>query len=670
MQNNSALEKETKIFLNPCKTRNELKAWIKRYLGLELPDVTVSRYSDTNPLDVIWQVYDICVNTNNPNNIQELLFVAGRGSGKCVVKGTKILTRTGIKNIEDISIGDIVFTGWDWKPVKDFFDEGIKPGVEINTTIGKNLSAWSLTGSLNHRIQAVNSSGEITWKFLKDILPGDFVYRSSKKHFEVDANSKDFKQGWIAGNIVGDGHVQLDSKYSKITVCGGDIAQLGYLESLVKEYWGIQASIKKNSANSWNYSFYSKKMCDWFSYLVSGRLAYDKKLKTINHSPNFLAGFISGLMETDGSKDSITLANKELIEQIGNILLAFGVVSSINHKRKKARFSKIAQKEVNYSSCTFKTRLPEYLFPLFNKRDSFKKFADSMNEQHRFPSVILRNIGEYIKNKYQVSNGWITVDGKRIRSTIPFSKELWGKSKDKHSYRHKILAIRQWLIDLNDEKADYLSFVADGYFEKVSQVSFKDAYFYDLEIQDTHAYWSNGFISHNTLGMAIAELMILLHDKREVVHVGAIQNQAERCYSYQKNFLFNKKIKPLVMRADLPEDQRILEKANMSKSVFNVDREKLTLEVIPCTLKACLTSDNDLLLSDNSVKKLKEVVPGDVLQSPLGPTKVLENKPLLKECIMVELEDGRIIKGSKDHRVWTTRGWVELQNLTEQDEIL
>jgi len=170
--------------------------------------------------------------------------------------------------------------------------------------------------------------------------------------------------------------------------------------------------------------------------------------------------------------------------------------------------------------------------------------------------------------------------------------------------------------------------------------------------------------------MAIAELMILLHDKREVVHVGAIQNQAERCYSYQKNFLFNKKIKPLVMRADLPEDQRILEKANMSKSVFNVDREKLTLEVIPCTLKACLTSDNDLLLSDNSVKKLKEVVPGDVLQSPLGPTRVLENKPLLKECMIVELEDGRVIKGSKDHRVWTARGWVELQNLTEQDEIL
>jgi phage terminase large subunit len=92
--------------------------------------------------------------------------------------------------------------------------------------------------------------------------------------------------------------------------------------------------------------------------------------------------------------------------------------------------------------------------------------------------------------------------------------------------------------------------------------------------------------SGKTLGMAIAELMILLHDKREVVHVGAIQNQAERCYNYQKTFLYNRKIKPIVMPSTVPDDERILEKANMSKSIFNIGGHKLALEVIPCTLKS------------------------------------------------------------------------------------
>lgn len=120
--------------------------------------------------------------------------------------------------------------------------------------------------------------------------------------------------------------------------------------------------------------------------------------------------------------------------------------------------------------------------------------------------------------------------------------------------------------------------------------------------------------SGKTLGMAIAELMVLMHDHRDVVHVGAIQNQAERCYAYQKNFLYNKKLKPLVMPQDIPEDQRIAEKLNMSKSMFNLNGEKITLEVLPCTLKACngphvplVVVDEIDTVSGEGVKAFKEI---------------------------------------------------------------
>lgn len=76
------IEQRTKLLLTPCKSRLECKNWIKYHLGMDLPDCTVSRYADTNPLDAVWEIYDICVNNNNPKNVQELLFVASRGSGK------------------------------------------------------------------------------------------------------------------------------------------------------------------------------------------------------------------------------------------------------------------------------------------------------------------------------------------------------------------------------------------------------------------------------------------------------------------------------------------------------------------------------------------------------------------------------------------------------------
>jgi len=76
------LQQRTDLFFRICKTREELKAWISLFLSLDLPDQTVSRYADSNPLDIVWLIYEICVLEKNKENIEELLCVAGRGSGK------------------------------------------------------------------------------------------------------------------------------------------------------------------------------------------------------------------------------------------------------------------------------------------------------------------------------------------------------------------------------------------------------------------------------------------------------------------------------------------------------------------------------------------------------------------------------------------------------------
>lgn len=75
-------EQKKKLLLTPCKTKQECKQWIRHFLQLDLPDAIVSRHATTNPLNVVWEIYDICVNKHNPEKVQELLYVASRGSGK------------------------------------------------------------------------------------------------------------------------------------------------------------------------------------------------------------------------------------------------------------------------------------------------------------------------------------------------------------------------------------------------------------------------------------------------------------------------------------------------------------------------------------------------------------------------------------------------------------
>jgi len=176
--------------------------------------------------------------------------------------------------------------------------------------------------------------------------------------------------------------------------------------------------------------------------------------------------------------------------------------------------------------------------------------------------------------------------------------------------------------------------------------------------------------SGKTLGMAIAELLILLHDQRDVVHVGAILSQAKRCYEYQQKFLMSDRIKPLILPPKTQEADRILEKFTMEKSVFNVTGEKVTLEVIPCTLKACLTSCTMSIDGNGVPKILADFKPGDLIKNTIGFVEVIDNQLEDAECVRVELEDGRIIEGTLDHKVWTQRGWVELQHLTDIDDVI
>ena len=81
---NFTKEQMEKIFLTPCKTKDDLRNFVKFFFNLYLPDQIVSRYADSSPMDALWEMYRITVLEENPQNVQELIYVAGRGSGKTV----------------------------------------------------------------------------------------------------------------------------------------------------------------------------------------------------------------------------------------------------------------------------------------------------------------------------------------------------------------------------------------------------------------------------------------------------------------------------------------------------------------------------------------------------------------------------------------------------------
>lgn len=629
---------ERRLLFEKCNTRNELKAWIKYFLEFALPDNVVSRYSNCSPFHVVWEIYSIAVLGINPDEIQELLYCGGRGSGKCSLKGSLLLTLSGIKKIEDVKIEDIVYTGWRWEKVLNTFDEGVKPGIKITTYKNQNKNAnikygaFDTCGSLNHRIQAFNSETKrIDWVYLTDLKKDQWIYKSAFSPYKIDTTSKDYELGWLCGAITGDGCINHERH--TISFSGKDLNCINHFIKVSNKYF--------------NTIFTQKGSCDyigsnvkdilfWYGNLVEGNLCYFKKLKTIEHTPNFLAGFISGIADTDGSCSEIEMANKNIIEQISKIYTIFGISSSVvNNSRKPSTTKFVSGYKVTYHRCKINTRPHDFLLPMFGKRSRDIKYWDKVNNQFSYPVELFEEFAIYMHKKYKnpKTNKWLH---KELRGTRT-DKKMYGWKKISHFIKgkpHKNTygyinkrVISKWIdvcCKLNEKEwVEYLTFILNGYFEKVYSTEKGEYYFYDIEVDKDHSYWSNGFISHNTLSTAIAEFICILHAQRDVAHIGVILPQAERCYAYLQEMVNKKRIKRHLIPDERSDYPPVITKMNMKKTTFEINGNVCAYEILPCTMQALNGKHADFVSTD----ELDTADKPEVLKAFKEISGILDSRP-------------------------------------------
>lgn len=77
-----------RALFTPCETKEQLATWIRVFTGFDLPDCTVSDESNSNPLDMIWEVYDKA-RKNDDDDYSRVMAYASRGGFKTL--GASIL---------------------------------------------------------------------------------------------------------------------------------------------------------------------------------------------------------------------------------------------------------------------------------------------------------------------------------------------------------------------------------------------------------------------------------------------------------------------------------------------------------------------------------------------------------------------------------------------------
>jgi ribonucleotide reductase alpha subunit len=256
------------------------------------------------------------------------------GGNPCVTSDTWALTESGPRQVKDL-IGKefkVIHNGKPYNVTSNgFVKTGNKKVYKVKTNNG-----YSLRLTDNHKLLKPNGD----WLELKDLAVGDSITIENNEEFEWGSKNE-FKKGWLLGNLVGDG--TFDNSRAILSY-RGESRESSHktATAFLKDCFCPRQDIGKTSYDSDPVRVSSvelKKLANSLGIFKKDKFDLSEIEKS---SSSLVKGFISGLMDADGSIQgnlnkgaSIRLGSIsiEMLESVQRMLLNLGIVSKIYEDR-------------------------------------------------------------------------------------------------------------------------------------------------------------------------------------------------------------------------------------------------------------------------------------------------------------------------------------------------
>lgn len=635
-----------------------LKNWIMFFLGLDMPIGTVDPDSNSSPIDAMWEIYDNILH-NRGDVTPGYIMLSARECYKCQIKGSKLLSPAGLVNIEDVKVGDTVWSGFAWQKVINHIYDGFKAGITLEVDGG-----LSFTGSPIHRYWALRN-GEEQWIKSNELNAAtDLIAINVDTGLSGDSNidQEKYDTGYFLGLLAGDGSVSaidsLTHRHFNLTTIDPYIKD--FFISYVKKTWGSKIHLTSDKIG---YAVWDKKAIDGIKELgVKPARSWEKEIPAwVYSNVSAIKGFIAGLFDTDGSFTSggqliISITSLKMLQDVQKALVSFGVLSRVRSNVKKYGNSKhlihsltISHSEIKNLEKTGITFLSKKANPrgagkIPNTHDTLPKtqvqwfldLCDSYGHiQVRNRQFKKRSHGTYLTisvDRLLDLCSWMEENAQRTGKVS--TSDLAQVAKMRNILRNK------WrTFELKHEDS---------------------AEFYDLTVENDHSYWSNGSISHNTLGASILETLLMLHFEVTIAHMAAIQAQSAKAVQYI-NYFFAK-VEPLLESAGWVKTSE-----NKGKISYRTKNdEDVYIRVIVATMAGanCVDPAALVMVENKGEIPAVEIEIGDRVLTRNYKTGLDEYvtstgmQMATKSARKITLESGRKIVVSDDHPIFTDSGWI------------
>lgn len=444
----------------------------------------------------------------------------------CVAPTTKILTRNGCTHIASLSKGssdktldecdvDLFGLNNEFHKADGFWNNGVAPTKEITTKYGFYLEA-----SHPHPVLTIDG-----WKQMKDLKVGDRVaiargmdvwgnedvLKGWKEHYS-EWKSKQRKTRWDAlkpefnpvmnedmayflGLWLAEGSIEQD--VFRLTITCGDSKDIG--EFLMSgKINGLKFKPSPKRTDQWRAN--SKDFIEFMKFLGMPLTTAPKKFipDFVWRLPKNLATqFLSGMIDGDGhllkeNKRSIgySTSSPALARDLQLLLTNLGVIAKkyfqITLPTERAKtFSQEFQLSAYGEDISILKSLLK--LKIERKRKILESYPDDLrSKRDGYPAYeLLTALKEKAKG----------VKKESLASALQASKN---GSETTYLSLRTILEDCIELSDTDEYKAIQKIVEDNYYWDEIKEIRDSERLTYDFTIPDTHSFWSNGFISHNT----------------------------------------------------------------------------------------------------------------------------------------------------------------------------
>jgi recombination protein RecA len=437
--------------------------------------------------------------------------MGSEGSGKCVTKDTYCLTPYGMLTIEEIFERNNV----PMKAIKGF-DECEFPLVNENGEVentshfyrngyGTNLGIWrietkagfEISGTRNHPIRVLDKNGWIVWRKLGQLQMGDVICIKRGTRIWSENPSISVDEASLLGLLIGDGNFTPKCRFGFTNTCPGIVR---HFKSCMLSVFGSSYEDKLRQYND-DYHFNNTPVVTEFreKHGIPRVKACEKTVPVTVRcaSKDAQAAFIRSYFDADGTFQfdkgnlQISSCSWKLLQEVQLMLLNYGIYAykTVSHNQHYDR----DYYELELAGSELKRYFDEIGFNENEKTAPIIKFITTDDRICNTNIDTIPYQHENIRSLYDV----LPFEHRNRETLKVFSDLLQHKCDVTYSRLNKILAdlseFNHPLLDLFRDLKEH-----NYVFSQIANVERLNERTFDFTMPETHSFWSNGIISHNS----------------------------------------------------------------------------------------------------------------------------------------------------------------------------